>query len=637
VLKAPQRILAPVDLSVASEASGRYAMEMARQLDAEVIFLYVVAENSLSGRILFPRVTPVEEAMLNPEEREKAWEKFRAFLALMKGQGVRIREVVEKGVPHARILQAVETLKPDVVVQGTHGSKGFEDRIIGGTAERIIRKTKCPVLSVKPMEFGSFFQKLWAGVGLFDGRTWTGGALRESYRFPPKKILYATDFSEASRLAMEPAVDLAHLCGAELVVLHIAQERSSLPARMEGLPSEEALSLPPEELMEILIREMQAYQTGLNLSSRILWDESTSKILSVAMEDEVDLLVMGTRGLTGWELVLNGSTADNMIHNAPCPVLTVRPNWKLEKLGQRFRRVFRTLSSLDLQKMSSAYQATIEHDLMASPDEMKKSELFLNFYSVEGIRTALEGYGILDNLRREGFEDFRITLDLDDPYRHRMRVHYGDEERDDHLLLDLVAREGTVQIPDTGDGGGVEQAGAFSVLHIEWICMQNPVAVFSTERPPLPGQEYPGLGIGYEVYQMLVQMGVRVKKEGIMNRPQHYHNAKFYHEKFKFLDPVREGRLIALIRDTEDHNLADVGWAVYHGCLVDEISGQAAPWEGGILVSPLAERLRRYFASRLYHDIVWETVANSRFRIDWELFRARMQNDRRLRSGSSSG
>jgi len=69
VLKASGRILAPVDLSPASEVSGRYAVDMARQLDAEVVFLFVVAENSLAGRILFSRGVSDEEPQLTDAER----------------------------------------------------------------------------------------------------------------------------------------------------------------------------------------------------------------------------------------------------------------------------------------------------------------------------------------------------------------------------------------------------------------------------------------------------------------------------------------------------------------------------------------------------------------------------------------
>jgi len=629
------RILVPVDLSAASEASAAYAVEVARGLKAEVAFLFVVAESSLAGRILFARTAPEEEPVLTETERGQAEKRLRAFLEPLSLEGLPFSTLVEKGVPHERILQAVDRLKPDLVVQGTHGSKGVEERIIGGTAERIIRRTRCPVISVKPREFGSFLKRVWSGISLLDGRIWAGAPPREAYRFPPAKILYATDFSEASRLAAAPALNLARATGAELMVLHVAPEGPEEPPADEPGAEGDDPRLAPREEMERLVQEMIAYQKGVRIVPRILQDDSISRILSTAIEEEVDLLVMGTRGLSGWELVLNGSTADYAIHNAPCPVLTVRPNWKLEKLGRKFRRVFRSLSAVELRRMSSSYQGSVEEDLLGSPSGMKRSELFLNYYSPEGIRTALEEYGILDRLRGGGLDGFRVWFDLEEPYRHKMRVYLGEQEGSEHLLMELIVREGVVQTPEGLCGPDRAAQRAFPVLVVDWICMQNPRAVFSSERPPLPGQEHPGLGIGYEIYQMLVQMALRLGRQGLMNRPQHYHNAKFYHEMFKFLDPVREGRLIALIRDTEDGNLADVSWAVYHGCLLDAATGETVPWEGGILICPLSNPLRRYFASRAYHDVVWETVANTSYRVDWSLFRERMRADPRAQVGGA--
>ena len=70
-----------------------------------------------------------------------------------------------------------------------------------------------------------------------------------------------------------------------------------------------------------------------------------------------------------------------------------------------------------------------------------------------------------------------------------------------------------------------------------------------------------------------------------------------------------------------------MSWAVYHGCLLDAASGETVPWEGGVQIHPLSAGLRRYFTSRVYHDVVWETVANTNFRIDWALFPELVESD----------
>ena len=623
------KILAPVDFSSPSEVSCRYAVEVARTFEAEVIFLHVIPEHSLSSQLLFPEKPLLEEGEEpNRKEEEKTLSRLDAFLAPIPLEDVRHTKRVVKGVPFVRILQAVETLLPDLVIQGTHGTTGLEQAVIGGTADRIIRKARCPVVSIKPAEFGSFLGKVLDGLGIFEGSRSRRANLRDAYRFPPERILYPTDFSEPSKLAMTIAGSFAREAAAELLVLHAAEEGEGR-AVAGAVDEETGEVLSAAEQMENVLMELNALYTGLKITPRIVADRPTSAILAATVDEEVDLVIMGTHGRSGWGLMTTGSNVDRVIRNAPCPVLTVRPNWKMEEVERRFRKVFRKLSPADLQRISQENQALIDGDLLGSPTGMKTSDLFLRYYSREGLEKAMEMYGIFDLLRRKGFDDFLIDFEVEDPYRQKVRLYAGGEKRPENLLIDLIMREGILHpcrgLPSDPDDGSTQ----FSVLTIEWLCMQNPLASFAPERPPLPGQTHPGLGIGYEMQEFMVLMGKRLRKDGLVNHPQHYHNAKLYHGKFRFYDPVEEGRLIALIRDTGDQNLADVSWAVHHGCLQDRKNGEPVTWQGGTQVYPLAEGLETYFLSDAYHDAVWETVGNTHYRIDWELFRRRMKDERK--------
>ena len=355
------KILAPVDLSASSEKSSFYALQLARAFGAEVVYLYVIPESSLSAKLFFPRTLPPETLpvdpdegggeRLSPSEEQEAREKLDTFLRRLPLRGTRFSSLVDKGVPFLKILQAVETLRPDVVVQGTHGTSGLENRIIGGNATRVIRRTRCPVISVKPREFGSFLGRITEGMGLSGHAAAGEVAARESYQFPPKKILYPTDFSEPSRLAMDYAVDVAKRSRAELVVLH-ATDRDASEDGADGSPGAQAQ-------MDDLVREMKALHCDLRITEWIVEGRPFPAILSAIVRDEMDMVVMGTHGRTGLRIMLSGSTTDRVIRNAPCPVLTVRPNWKSEAVEKRFRKVFRKLSPIDLQRISSEHQALI--------------------------------------------------------------------------------------------------------------------------------------------------------------------------------------------------------------------------------------------------------------------------------------
>jgi nucleotide-binding universal stress UspA family protein len=625
-----ERILVPIDFSSVSRASSLYAVDLARVFNAEIIFFHVLATSSFSSRLLFPETdaSAADAKRLTDAERVHCRHSLDEFLSGLPLSGIRHSVQLEKGIPFLRILHMARRCDPSVLIMGTHGATGLEHVIIGGTAERVIRKAGCPVLTIKPEGFETFFRKILDGARFFESRGKDTQGPQKAYRFPPRKVLYPTDFSEVSRLAMDYAVFVARKANAELILLHAASPEDLALRTEESTDGAAGPGRPEvEERMEDLVKEIGAFFENLRVSARIATSRPASAILKTTIEEGVDTIVMGTHGWTSLGLLLSTRTTDRVIRDAPCPVLTIRPNWKLEEVEARFRKVYKKLSPIELQKISAEHQAIFESEALADPDGIKKSDLFMKYYSKEGIATAFEEYGIFATLRNKGFDDFLITFDLDDPFRQGMRVYCGGKEDPSHLLIDLILRQGTLQCRDEEkEVHGPEPHLNCPLLIIEWLCLQNPRAQFSPQRPPLPGQVYPGLGIGYEMMEFLILMAERLKACGVANTPQYFHTAAWYREKFTFYNPVREGRLVAMIRDTADYNPTDVSWAVHLGCLWDVVTGEKVVWQGGNQIYPLSEDLKRYFSSPEYRIIVRDTIANSRFRIDWKLFRKRMRS-----------
>ncbi len=142
-----------------------------------------------------------------------------------------------------------------------------------------------------------------------------------------RRILCATDLSQASEPAWDEAQRLARLFGAELALLHVVPP---LPIPLEGY-------FPPQmyqELAEGASREARTALEGLlarradpgvKAWARVEEGGAAQRILEVAREESVDLVVVGTHGRTGFGRILLGSIADRVVRVAPCPVLTVRP------------------------------------------------------------------------------------------------------------------------------------------------------------------------------------------------------------------------------------------------------------------------------------------------------------------------
>ncbi len=139
-----------------------------------------------------------------------------------------------------------------------------------------------------------------------------------------EKILFPTDFSEASYNAKRYAISFAKVFGARLYVLTVNQLINMAfldPLIIHDLDENREAAV--QENLEQLRGEI-AHQ-GVEVTTEVRKGSSSLEIISFAQEMEIDLIIMGTHGWSGLDHVLMGSTAEAVVRRAPCPVLTVRP------------------------------------------------------------------------------------------------------------------------------------------------------------------------------------------------------------------------------------------------------------------------------------------------------------------------
>ena len=144
-----------------------------------------------------------------------------------------------------------------------------------------------------------------------------------------KKIILATDFSDISKDASSHALLLAKNYNAELKALHVFDVNAwSIPSHdylatdaiIEGL--EEAIQRGKNALKELAESFDQKVETIFKEG------DPGHEIISVAEEEDTDLIVLGTHGYTGWKRFTLGSVAELVVRHAPCAVLTIRPKGK---------------------------------------------------------------------------------------------------------------------------------------------------------------------------------------------------------------------------------------------------------------------------------------------------------------------
>jgi nucleotide-binding universal stress UspA family protein len=139
-------------------------------------------------------------------------------------------------------------------------------------------------------------------------------------------ILVPVDFSDSSHHALEHAMQLARVTGAGLHLLHSYPVSPGIATPYgPALPDVvfESIRLGAErKLAEVRAR---VEREGLRATAHLTAESPAFAISDAAKELGADLIVMGTRGLSGLKHVLLGSVAERTVRTAPCPVLTVPP------------------------------------------------------------------------------------------------------------------------------------------------------------------------------------------------------------------------------------------------------------------------------------------------------------------------
>ena len=136
-----------------------------------------------------------------------------------------------------------------------------------------------------------------------------------------RTILHPTDFSPGSAAALVYARDLARESGARLVVLHALDAGAPLVDEGAVLPS------GLDELRELARQQLKTIgppDPTLRVECDLREGPPAAEILAAAAELPADLIVLGTHGRTGFRRLALGSVAEEVLRQAPCPVLTVK-------------------------------------------------------------------------------------------------------------------------------------------------------------------------------------------------------------------------------------------------------------------------------------------------------------------------
>lgn len=140
-----RRIVCPTDFSPTAARAVDYAAEMARTFDAELTLLHVVPEMNYPLRSF-------GMASAFPHLREELHQRANDELQKVKtalGPKTKATAVLRDGESHVQVLDCAKSIGADLIVMGTHGHTGLKHAFLGSTAEKVVRLSECPVLTVR--------------------------------------------------------------------------------------------------------------------------------------------------------------------------------------------------------------------------------------------------------------------------------------------------------------------------------------------------------------------------------------------------------------------------------------------------------------------------------------------------------
>ena len=287
------KVLVPVDFSPPSTVAVGHAVMLARRFRAKLTLLHVI-EPSTALMYAFP----TESQTAEKQRYELAERMLAALLSPEDQDDLDLEIAVAIGDITSEIALAVHEQHADIVVMGTHG-RGLVGRwLIGSVTQSLLRRIDVPILTVchatRPLSF--------------------------------KRILFATDFSEASAEGLDFAMDLAATLNAGVVVAHVIDKRPLVTyetPEVAAVFDAEQKRFTEEARGTFKQIKSEAKSRKVKIETILAEGIPADAISRIADENTVDFIVLAVSRKSRMDRILLGTTAEKVIRDANVPVLSI--------------------------------------------------------------------------------------------------------------------------------------------------------------------------------------------------------------------------------------------------------------------------------------------------------------------------
>ncbi|PIQ11345.1 MAG: stress protein UspA [Ignavibacteriales bacterium CG18_big_fil_WC_8_21_14_2_50_31_20] len=141
-----KKILVPIDFSDYSKKALHYTVAFAKQFNAEINLVYVIEP------VVYPADLSMGQVVIPQSEIDLSSKSKQELEQLAKteiGNLLKYNIIIKNGKPFVEIIETATEIDSDLIIISTHGHTGVEHLLFGSTAEKVVRKAPCPVLTIR--------------------------------------------------------------------------------------------------------------------------------------------------------------------------------------------------------------------------------------------------------------------------------------------------------------------------------------------------------------------------------------------------------------------------------------------------------------------------------------------------------
>lgn len=275
-----KKILVPVDFSEFSEYALEVAASLAKKHNAEILVFHMLG--------ISESVFVANEAVEIAEAKyymTMAKERFSTFLDKDFLNGIKLTEIIQNFKVFSEINELAKEKDIDLIVMGSHGSKGLSEFFVGSNTEKVVRTSSVPVLVIK----------------------------KKYAHFKLKEVVFACDFKIESLNAFIHAVKLFSEYEAKINLVYVNRPNEYYITKAD---LDKRITYFMSKIRDLNLKNVEvAYVTDYSIENGIV---------GYCQKIKADLVAIPTHGRKGWAHFFVGSLGENMANHLSMPVMTFR-------------------------------------------------------------------------------------------------------------------------------------------------------------------------------------------------------------------------------------------------------------------------------------------------------------------------